>query len=85
MGAADLVPGVSGGTIAFISGIYDELISTIAGLGMGTLRDLFRGGPIEVWKKQRVIHASLQHLNSINSCSLVVALPNLTGGVHCSA
>ena len=33
MGAADLVPGVSGGTIAFISGIYDELISTIAGLG----------------------------------------------------
>ena len=26
MGAADVVPGVSGGTIAFISGIYDELI-----------------------------------------------------------
>ena len=24
MGAADLVPGVSGGTIAFISGIYEE-------------------------------------------------------------
>jgi len=26
MGAADVVPGVSGGTIAFISGIYEELI-----------------------------------------------------------
>lgn len=30
MGAADAVPGVSGGTIAFISGIYEELVSTIA-------------------------------------------------------
>ena len=29
MGAADIVPGVSGGTIAFISGIYEELISTL--------------------------------------------------------
>ena len=29
MGAADVVPGVSGGTIAFISGIYEELIATI--------------------------------------------------------
>ena len=28
MGAADVVPGVSGGTIAFIVGIYDELIET---------------------------------------------------------
>ena len=27
MGAADVVPGVSGGTIAFIVGIYDELPS----------------------------------------------------------
>ncbi|HIG58490.1 MAG TPA: DUF368 domain-containing protein, partial [Flavobacteriales bacterium] len=51
MGTADLVPGVSGGTIAFISGIYDELISTIAGIGMGTLRDLFKSGPLVVWKK----------------------------------
>ena len=30
MGAADVVPGVSGGTIAFISGIYEELITTIS-------------------------------------------------------
>lgn len=32
MGAADVVPGVSGGTIAFISGIYEELITSINGL-----------------------------------------------------
>lgn len=30
MGAADIVPGVSGGTIAFITGIYDELVETIS-------------------------------------------------------
>ena len=29
MGAADVVPGVSGGTIAFITGIYEELVHSI--------------------------------------------------------
>ena len=29
MGAADIVPGVSGGTIAFITGIYEQLLSSI--------------------------------------------------------
>ena len=33
MGAADAVPGVSGGTIAFITGIYEELINTIKQFG----------------------------------------------------
>jgi putative membrane protein len=33
MGAADIVPGVSGGTIAFISGIYEELVSSIRAFG----------------------------------------------------
>lgn len=42
MGVADLVPGVSGGTVAFITGIYDELLSTLAGLQLGLIRDLFR-------------------------------------------
>jgi putative membrane protein len=32
MGVADVIPGVSGGTIALITGIYDELVGTIAGL-----------------------------------------------------
>ena len=43
MGAADVVPGVSGGTIAFISGIYQELIETIDNLGIGILK---------TWKKE---------------------------------
>jgi putative membrane protein len=29
MGAADVIPGVSGGTIAFVTGIYEELLSSI--------------------------------------------------------
>ena len=51
MGAADIVPGVSGCTIAFITGIYSELISTIAGLGPSTVADLFKLSFVETWKK----------------------------------
>ncbi|WP_323788085.1 DUF368 domain-containing protein [Psychroserpens sp.] len=42
MGAADVVPGVSGGTIAFISGIYEELIESIDNLNLSVFK---------VWKK----------------------------------
>ncbi len=38
MGAADLVPGVSGGTIAFISGIYDRFINGIKAFDLAALR-----------------------------------------------
>ena len=54
MGTADLVPGVSGGTIAFITGIYEELISTIANLGQRTIRDLFKEGIVSTWKKYNI-------------------------------
>jgi putative membrane protein len=49
MGAADVVPGVSGGTIAFISGIYDELLRSIAAVP-GALRDLLRGNLRQAWQ-----------------------------------
>jgi len=51
MGAADVVPGVSGGTIAFISGIYDELVDTLRGLTPGTLSWLFREGLPSFWRR----------------------------------
>ncbi|MDY6986578.1 MAG: DUF368 domain-containing protein [Thermodesulfobacteriota bacterium] len=41
MGAADVVPGVSGGTMAFILGIYEELIRSIRALDLDLLRLLF--------------------------------------------
>jgi putative membrane protein len=40
MGAADVIPGVSGGTIAFISGIYEELILAIRSFDIDALRML---------------------------------------------
>lgn len=50
MGAADVVPGVSGGTIAFISGIYEELITTISGVNLGVLKILKNEGIAAAWK-----------------------------------
>ncbi len=50
MGAADVVPGVSGGTIAFIVGIYGELIDSIKSINVTTLRLLFSGKIIDFWK-----------------------------------
>lgn len=43
MGAADVVPGVSGGTMAFILGIYEELIDAIGSFDLESLRLLFSG------------------------------------------
>lgn len=40
MGAADLIPGVSGGTIAFITGIYGQLLGAISSLNTQLLRDI---------------------------------------------
>ena len=51
MGAADVVPGVSGGTIAFISGIYQELISTIHSLDFGIFKSLKNEGFKTVWQQ----------------------------------
>lgn len=50
MGAADAVPGVSGGTIAFISGIYEELISTISNIRLELFEILFKQGFSKFWK-----------------------------------
>ena len=50
MGAADVVPGVSGGTIAFISGIYEELLETINSVNLGALKTLKNEGVKAAWK-----------------------------------
>ena len=51
MGAADVVPGVSGGTIAFISGIYEELIGTLNNINFLLLKHLKTQGLKSTWKK----------------------------------
>lgn len=50
MGAADVVPGVSGGTIAFIVGIYDELIETIKSFNLKNARLFFTGHWVRFWR-----------------------------------
>jgi len=50
MGAADVVPGVSGGTIAFISGIYEELLGSINSINFHTLKILKKEGFLAMWK-----------------------------------
>ena len=50
MGAADIVPGVSGGTIALISGIYEELIFTLKNINLSLLKTLFKDGFKVFWK-----------------------------------
>ena len=50
MGAADVVPGVSGGTIAFISGIYEELLNSISSFNLSLFSVLKNEGFMKVWK-----------------------------------
>ena len=51
MGAADVVPGVSGGTIAFITGIYEELIDSIKSIDLHALKLLLSLKFADFWKK----------------------------------
>jgi putative membrane protein len=53
MGAADIVPGASGGTVAFITGIYDTLVDSIRAVDMEFVRRLL----------QRDIAGAWQHIN----------------------
>jgi len=49
MGAADVVPGVSGGTIAFITNIYEELIGNLSRFDAHAVKLLFKGQFRELW------------------------------------
>ncbi|SBS24558.1 hypothetical protein MAQ5080_00024 [Marinomonas aquimarina] len=50
MGAADVVPGVSGGTMAFIVGIYDRLIHALSGVNGTSLKMLCKGDVKGLWQ-----------------------------------
>ncbi len=54
MGAADVVPGVSGGTIAFISGIYEELIETIHKFDFGFFKNWKNEGFKNAWRSYNI-------------------------------
>ena len=50
MGGADVIPGVSGGTIAFITGIYEELLGTISSINLSVFRLVFEGKFKDFWR-----------------------------------
>lgn len=51
MGIADLVPGVSGGTIAFVLGIYEDFILNLSKISMSSLKILTNKGIISFWNE----------------------------------
>jgi putative membrane protein len=52
MGVAELVPGISGGTVAFITNIYRELISSLASFNFSSFKNLLR--PRLFWERHNV-------------------------------
>ena len=64
MGAADVIPGVSGGTIAFIMGIYDEFVGSVARIDSEAVKLLLKGRICEFWK----------HINGTFLLSLVAGI-----------
>ncbi|MBR3527300.1 MAG: DUF368 domain-containing protein, partial [Bacteroidales bacterium] len=51
MGAANVIPGVSGGTIAFLTGIYKELVDSLKSFDGEAVKLFFKGKFKEFWKK----------------------------------
>ncbi len=64
MGAADVVPGVSGGTIAFITGIYDTLLESIRRINPSLWGIIRRDG----------IKAAFAHINGAFLLSLLAGI-----------
>jgi putative membrane protein len=50
MGMAEVIPGVSGGTIAFITGIYERLLASISSFGTGLIGVFKKAGVKAVWE-----------------------------------
>lgn len=72
MGAADVIPGVSGGTIAFIMGIYDEFVGSIARFDAEAVRLLLKGRLRDLW-------------NHVNGGFLVSLIAGIGASVVCLA
>ncbi|MGB0840120.1 MAG: DUF368 domain-containing protein [Chitinophagales bacterium] len=68
MGVAEVIPGVSGGTIAFITGIYEKLLNTIKAFSPSLLKTLKEDGIRAVWQ-------------AINGNFLVALLIGMVGGI----
>lgn len=73
MGAADVIPGVSGGTIAFITGIYDDLLGSINAIDATAVKLFFTGKFKEFWK-----HINGSFLVSL-FCGILISVLTIAG------
>jgi len=76
MGAADIVPGVSGGTMAFILGIYEELLAAINSIDLEFIRDIL------TFRWQRAFQEFPWRFLLALGLGLVAAMLSLTNGLH---
>lgn len=76
MGSADVVPGVSGGTIAFITGIYEELLESIKSFDTAAVKLLTKGSFKEFWK-----HINGKFLVTLLS-GIALSIVALAGLIH---
>lgn len=51
MGVAEVIPGVSGGTLAFITGIYERLLTSISNVNLSLLKTIKDEGIVAAWRK----------------------------------
>lgn len=68
MGVAEVIPGVSGGTLAFITGIYEQLLNSIKAINFKLFKQIFSGQFLEAWAQ-------------VNGRFLVYLLIGMFGGV----
>ena len=59
MGTADIIPGISGGTIALITGIYERLIGSISGIDFKFIKCLLKGDLKSAWENIKTIDFAL--------------------------
>ena len=91
MGVAEVVPGISGGTIAFVTGIYLELVGTFARFRGSSLGILFKAGPREFWRVHNLTFLALLGIGMVLSVGLFARLigvwlevvPPLVWGFFC--
>ena len=76
MGMADIVPGVSGGTIALITGIYERLLSAIVAADAEAVALLLRGRWRALWF--RLDGAFL----AVLLCGILTAIFSMASGIH---
>lgn len=77
MGSADVVPGVSGGTMAFILGIYEELIDSIRAIG----RPAFLRPLLRFRLREAIAAANLKFLVAVGS-GILLAILTLARGIE---